>query len=911
MSKDYKETLQLPKTAFPMRGNLGQKEPEMQKKWEEEKLYEKRLAKNEGNTPYVLHDGPPYANGDIHIGHAMNKVLKDFVVRYQSMRGRYARYVPGWDTHGLPIETALVKNRKVKRHTMDKVDFRKLCEEYAYEQVNRQRTQFKRLGVLGEWDNPYITLKPKYEASQLRVFGDMVEKGLIFKGLKPIFWSPSSETALAEAEIEYQDVQDQSIYVAMDAVDKQGLVDFDFKFLIWTTTPWTIPANLAIAVGDQILYSFVKVDDGNVYVVATELINELTSLMGWTTVESLKDVKGRELENMTYKHPLYDRISPVVLGHHVSTDGGSGLVHTAPGHGEDDFIIGQNYGLDILCPVDGKGVMTAEAGKYEGLFITACNTEVLKDLEDCGSLLKQITITHSYPHDWRTKKPVIFRATAQWFASIESLKDDMISEIHKVKWVPSWGEKRMENMVKDRKAWCISRQRTWGVPIPVFYNEDGSEILDKEVINNVASIVETKGTNAWYTMTAKELLPEGYTNEASPNGEFVKETDILDVWFDSGTSHQGGMQDFGLDYPSDLYLEGSDQYRGWFNSSLSTGVAHKGSSPYKTCLTHGFVLDGEGRKMSKSMGNVIDPNKIMKQMGADILRLWVASVDYQSDVRISDNMMRQISESYRKIRNTLRFMLGNINNFDPKTDRVAYDDLGEVDQYMVQKMNNLVSQTLNDFDAFKFDSVYRNITNFVTRELSAFYLDFTKDILYIEEENDVKRRSIQTVLYDMTLDLIKLLAVYLPHTAEQAYEQFPHKTEEYAYLENMPEVKSFNNPELVDKYDKFMKVRESVLKALETARNAKVIGKSFNAKLSLYPTGETKDFLESLNMNFQQVFIVSQFEMTDGNGEYEFDGLSIDVKKAEGHTCERCWQVVDEAEVKDGLCERCHGIVNK
>ena len=645
MSKDYKSTLLMPKTTFPMRGNLGNNEPLMQEKWNEMDLYQKRLAKNKGNKDFVLPDGPPYANGNIHIGHALNKTLKDFIVRYKSMKGFYTRYVPGWDTHGLPIESALTKTKKVKRKELDLVTFRKLCEEYALEQVDKQRDQFKRLGILGEWDNPYVTLDKKYEASQIRVFADMVEKGLIFKGLKPVFWSPSSETALAEAEIEYHDKKSPSIYVSMDAVEKLNVFDTDFKFLIWTTTPWTIPANLAIAVGDNLLYSFVQVGTEK-YLVATELINELKSVLKWESVEVIKEVKGYELEGMTYKHPLYDRVSPVVLGHHVTIEGGTGLVHTAPGHGEDDFMIGQKYGLETLCPVDPKGYMTSEAGKYEGQFIEDCNKAVVQDLEDMGYLLDLVWITHSYPHDWRTKKPVIFRATPQWFASIESLKEDMISEIHKVKWYPSWGETRMENMVKDREAWCISRQRAWGVPIPVFYCEDGTEILDKDVINHVASVFASEGSNAWYLREAKDLLPEGYTNVHSPNGEFTKETDILDVWFDSGTSHHGGMLDFGMPYPCDLYLEGSDQYRGWFNSSLSTGVAAKGIAPYKGVLTHGFVLDGEGRKMSKSTGNVVDPLKLMKQMGADILRLWVSSVDYQSDVRISDDMIHLLVSSY-------------------------------------------------------------------------------------------------------------------------------------------------------------------------------------------------------------------------------------------------------------------------
>lgn len=907
MSVDYKSTLHMPKTKFSMRGNLGNNEPLMHKEWEEKELYNQRLKLNEGNTEYVLHDGPPYANGNIHIGHALNKVIKDFVVRYKSMSGFYTRYVPGWDTHGLPIETALVKTKKINRNLIDKVEFRKMCEAYALEQVSKQREQFKRLGVLGEWDNPYVTLKPKYEAEQIRVFADMVEKGLIFKGLKPIFWSPSSETALAEAEIEYHDKVSPSIYVSMDVVEDLGLVDFDFKFIIWTTTPWTIPANLAISVGDQILYSFVKVNQKETYLVASELINELTGLLNWESVEVLKEVKGRDLEGMSYRHPLIDRVSPVVLGHHVTTEGGTGLVHTAPGHGEDDFIIGQNYGLETLCPVGPKGFMTKEAFQYEGLFIEDCNGVVIKDLEEMGSLLKMVKITHSYPHDWRTKKPVIFRATAQWFASIESLKDDMIREIKNIKWYPSWGELRMENMVKDRKAWCISRQRTWGVPIPVFYNEDGTEILDKDVINHVADVFAEEGTNAWYLKTAKELLPEGYTNEASPNGEFRKETDILDVWFDSGTSHQGGMESFGLKYPADLYLEGSDQYRGWFNSSLSTGVAHTGKSPYKACLTHGFVLDGDGRKMSKSLGNVIDPLKIMKQSGADILRLWVASVDYQSDVRISNDMMKQVSESYRKIRNTLRFLLGNLKDFNPATDRIEFKDLNEVDQYMAMELNNLVKDSLHNFDEFKFDSVYRDITNFVTRQLSAFYLDFTKDVLYIVKENAHNRRSIQTVFYDISLTLMKLLTPFLPHTMNDAYLNLEGHLFDNVYLENMPTVKDLGSDEVFNKYVKFMKLRDNVLKALEEARNKQVIGKSFAAKLTLYPTGDAKELLESMNANLGQLFIVSQFEMKEGTGEYKFTDLSIDVEKAVGEVCDRCWQVVSHTE--EGLCDRCKSIL--
>ena len=904
---NYKDSLLLPKTKFSMRGNLGNNEPLMQKEWEELDLYNKRLAKNKGNTEYILHDGPPYANGDIHIGHALNKTLKDFVLRYKSMQGYFTRYVPGWDTHGLPIETELVKTKKINRNLIDKVEFRKMCSDYALEQVDKQRTQFKRLGILGEWDNPYITLSAKYEASQLRIFAEMVEKGLIFKGLKPIFWSPSSETALAEAEIEYHDKKSPSIYVAMDSVEKLGVFEEDFQFLIWTTTPWTIPANLAIAVGDQLSYSFIKVNDKVNYLVATELINELTSVLEREQVTVLKEVKGHLLEGLTYKHPLYDRISPIVLGHHVTVEGGTGLVHTAPGHGEDDFIIGQKYGLKVLCPVDSKGFMTAEALQYEGEFIEDCNKSVVNDLDKFGNLLKMTWITHSYPHDWRTKKPVIFRATAQWFASIESLKDSMLKEINNVNWYPKWGELRMTNMVKDRQAWCISRQRTWGVPIPVFYNEDGSEILDKEVINHVANVFEKEGSNAWYKLTSKELLPKDYKNPASPNGIFTKETDILDVWFDSGTSHLGGMRDYGLPYPSDLYFEGSDQYRGWFNSSLSTGVAQMGKSPYKTCVTHGFVLDGEGRKMSKSLGNVIDPLKIMKQSGADILRLWVASVDYQSDVRISNDMMKQVSESYRKIRNTIRFMIGNLFDFNPETDRVEFDDLNEVDKYLTLKLNKLVKETIHNFDHFEFDTVYREITNFVTRELSAFYLDFTKDVLYIVKADNHDRRSIQTVLYDITLKLLQLLTPFLPHTTHEAYKHMPYHKYENMYLENMPEYLNLGNEDILVKYSKFMDVRTNILKALEEARIKQVIGKSFAAKLTLYPKGEVKELLESMNANLGQIFIVSQFEMKEGTGEYSFNNLTIDVEKAVGDTCDRCWQIVEHTH--DGLCPRCNKII--
>ncbi len=904
--KNYKDTLLMPQTDFPMRGNLGQNEPERHALWDNEAVYEKRLEKNKENTPFVLPDGPPYANGDIHIGHALNKVLKDIIVRDRSMRGYYTRYVPGWDTHGLPIESALVKNKKVDRKQMTVSEFRTACENYALEQIDRQREQFKRLGILGEWENPYMTLDRRYEASQLRVFASMVEQGLIFKGLKPVFWSPSSETALAEAEIEYHDKRSPSITVALDA-EKTGAIDTPFAFLIWTTTPWTLPANLAVAVSETLTYVLAKVN-GKRVVFADALKDTLARDLGWESLEIIERMPGSALLGMTYKHPLYDRESPIVSGHHVTTESGTGLVHIAPGHGEDDYLIGQQVGLDILCPVDEKGVMTHEAGQYEGLFIDDCSKAVVHDLKASGHLMHFTFVTHSYPHDWRTKQPVIFRATDQWFASIETLKSKMLQAISEVKWVPKWGEIRMENMIKDREAWCISRQRTWGVPIPVFYHEDGTPILDAEVIRHVAGLFETHGSNVWFDREAKALLPAGFEDKKrSPKGQFKKETDILDVWFDSGTSHQGGMVDKGLPYPADLYLEGSDQYRGWFNSSLSTGIALTGKSPYKGVLTHGFVLDGAGRKMSKSIGNVVDPIKVMNQLGADILRLWVASVDYQSDVRISEKMIRQVSETYRKIRNTVRFMLGNLADFDPARDAVEVDSLRDVDRYMMLKIDELTTRVNRSYHAYEYDDVTRLIINFTTRELSAFYLDYAKDVLYIEAKEDPLRRGAQTVIHEALRRMLTLMTPIMPHTTEEAYQHLPGRQEKSVYLENMPEPRFTHDRALVEKYDAFMKLRDRVLKALEEARERKTIGKSLEAEIVLYPGDQAKALLDSID-RLDKLFIVSAVTIAEGKGEYVFDELSIDVRRAKGDTCSRCWHVRTLND--DELCPRCDTVLN-
>jgi len=915
---EYKDTLLMPKTDFPMRGNLPNREPQIQEQWEEMNIYQKVQERTKGRPLFVLHDGPPYANGDIHMGHALNKIIKDMIVRFKSMNGYCAPYVPGWDTHGLPIETALTKNKKVNRKAMSVAEFRKLCEEYAYEQINNQREQFKRLGVRGDWENPYITLKPEYEAQQIKVFGEMAKKGYIYKGLKPVYWSPSSESALAEAEIEYQDKRSPSIYVAFPVKDGKGVLEGDEKIIIWTTTPWTIPANLGISVHPDLEYSVVSVDN-NKYVVASALLEAVTKEIGWENVSVLKTFKGRELENVVASHPIYGRDSLVMLGEHVTTDAGTGCVHTAPGHGEDDFIVGQKYGIGVLCPVDEKGYMTAEAEGFEGLFYDEANKPITEKLNEVGALLKLSFITHSYPHDWRTKKPTIFRATAQWFASIKDFRNELMEAVKETKWVPAWGETRLYNMVRDRGDWCISRQRAWGVPIPVFYGENGEPIITDETINHVSDLFREYGSNVWFEREPKDLLPDGFTHDSSPNGIFTKENDIMDVWFDSGSSHQAVLLERkDLQRPADLYLEGSDQYRGWFNSSLSTAVAVTGKAPYKGVLSHGFALDGDGRKMSKSLGNVVVPEKVMKQLGADILRLWVASVDYQADVRVSDAILKQVAEVYRKIRNTFRFLLGNLSDFNPETDAIPVNELREVDRYILVKLNKLIDKVKTSYENYEFAGVYHSVHNFCTIELSSFYLDFAKDILYIEAADQHDRRSIQTVLYDALLSLTKLVTPILPHTADEVWKHIDSVKEESVQLVDMPNSVKIPNAEALEaKWDSFMELRDDVLKALEKARNEKVIGKSLAASVTLYPNNETKALLDSVEENLKQLFIVSGFEI---GGSYEdapenaqvFDQVKIVVAVAEGETCDRCWVVtptVGEDPDHPTICSRCASVV--
>lgn len=913
-----KDTLNLGKTAFPMRAGLPVKEPDWQKAWDENQLYQKRQELNEGKPSYMLHDGPPYANGNIHIGHSLNKISKDIIVRYKSMTGFRAPYVPGWDTHGLPIEQQLAK-AGIKRKEMNRADYLAKCREYALSQVDKQRTDFKTLGVLGDWEHPYLTLLPEFEAQEIRVFGKMAEKGYIYRGAKPIYWSWSSESSLAEAEIEYHDVRSASIYVAFKAKDTKGKLPDDVEFVIWTTTPWTIPANLGIFVHPDFDYSVVAVKERK-FVIASELLKQVAEKLEWTDYQILQTIKGSEMDYMVAKHPFYDRDTLVMNADYVSLDSGTGLVHTAPGHGEDDYYFSRKYKLPVLSPVDDKGCFTDEAPGFEGVFYDDGNKLVTEKLKEVGALLKLEFFTHSYPHDWRTKKPVIFRATPQWFASIDKFRQNILDEVEKVGWVIPWGKTRLYNMVRDRGDWVISRQRAWGVPLPIFYAEDGTPIITHETTEHVAELFAQYGSSYWFTHEAKELLPEGFTHPASPNGLFTKETDIMDVWFDSGSSWNGVLNTREeLSYPADLYLEGSDQYRGWFNSSITTSVAVNGIAPYKAVLSQGFVLDGKGMKMSKSLGNTILPSDVTKKFGADILRLWVASVDYENDVRVSMDILSQVSEVYRKIRNTLRFLIANTSDFNLYEEAIEFEALRGVDKYMLVKFNELVKQVHAAYDQYRFMSVYKLIVNFLTNDLSAFYLDFAKDVVYIESAKSQARRSMQTVMAIMLRDLVKLLVPILPHTAEEVWSYLEHEPEAYAYLSEFPEIKSFPEvDELLGDWEAFFDFRDKVLKALEQARESKLIGKSLEAKVIVYPNEIVKTMLDALDENVAQLLIVSDLTVSSETAPVQavqFEDMALVVEHAKGEVCERCRRTDETVgssknEHLHALCAHCAEIVS-
>lgn len=932
MPQDYNETINLPKTDFPMRANLPKREPGFLAGWEQDNnaLYHALMKKNEGKPLFVLHDGPPYANGNLHMGHALNKVLKDFIVRYKNMAGFYAPYVPGWDTHGLPIERQAIQAYGMDRDKVSVSEFRQKCEEFARKHVNTQREQFKRLGVIGDWEHPYLTLTHDFEAKQIEIFGEMAKKGYIYKGLKPVYWCPHDETALAEAEIEYQDEPCSSIYVKFAVTDDKGVIEKaigtkeNVYFVIWTTTTWTLPGNLAISVNPFFEYDLVKVPNGEIYVLAKELVNSVMQAAGIESWEVLATLLGSDLEMMKTQHPIMDRESVIITGEHVTLDAGTGCVHTAPGFGADDFIVCQKYNIPIIVPVDGKGYATEDAGKYAGMYYEKTTPIILDDLRACNALLAIEDIVHSYPHCWRCKNPIIFRATEQWFCSVDALKDDAVKACHEITWLPGWGEERMTSMIMERSDWCISRQRIWGVPIPIFFcKKCGKPLVNEQTIKLVSDLFREKGSNAWFEMDASEILPSDIHCECGC-GEFDKETDTMDVWFDSGSSWAAVIeQREGQPIPVDVYLEGNDQYRGWFQSSMLTAIATKGIAPYKTVITHGMIVDEERQKMSKSLGNGISPQEILDQYGADILRLWVSSADYRQDMRISKEMFKHLAQNYLKIRNTARYILGNLEGFDPKTDMVAYNDLCELDRWALMKLNDLVAKVIQGYDDYEFHVVLHAIHNFCVVDMSNFYLDVIKDRLYCEEKNGVLRRSAQTAMYEILDALVRMIAPILCFTADEIWQAMPHRDGDDTaniVLNAMPKVNlawAFAE-EASSKWDKLIALRDDVNKALEEARKNKVIGKPLEAWVTVYADDETAALLETVPADeLAALCIVSKLRVIRGNGEGmqgENLPVQIAIERASGDKCERCWMYVDsigQDSKHPTLCARCAAVVGE
>ena len=924
--KNYNATIKLPSTDFPMRGNLPQREPELIKKWEDERIYYKMIDKNRGNQSYILHDGPPYANGDIHIGHSLDKILKDFVIKYKNMRGFFAPYVPGWDTHGLPIEQQAIKKLGINRHEAGPVKFRQACREFATKYVSNQKEQFKRLGVLGDWDHPYMTYTNDFVAKQIEIFGEMAEKGLIYKGLKPVYWCPKCETALAEAEIEYAEDKTKSIYVKFAVKDDKGKFAGleNVYFVIWTTTTWTLPGNVAICLNPDFDYAAIKVNNGETYIVAKELIDSVCAATGIESYEIVGEYLGRDLEYITCQHPFIDRESLVILGDHVTLDAGTGCVHTAPGHGVEDYIACLNYAVETVVPVDARGYLNELAGEFEGLYYADSNEKILDKLRETDSLLAAVEIIHQYPHCWRCDDPIIFRAAEQWFASVDKIKDAAVDAINQVKWIPAWGQDRITSMVRDRNDWCISRQRMWGVGIPIFYcKECGKELINCETIKRIADVVREQGSDAWYALDAKEILGDGFKCEACGCTEFTKEKDIMDVWFDSGSSHIAVCENHpDLSWPPDLYSEGQDQYRGWFQSSLLTSVATRGRAPYSEVLTHGFVVDGEGKKMSKSKGNSVSPMEIVKKYGAEILRLWVASSDFKSDIRISDDMLKQLSEGYRKIRNTARYILGNLSDFDPNTDMVEYKDMLELDRWALMRLNDVVKKSIAAYEAYEYYVLYHAVHNFCVVDMSSFYLDIIKDRLYTEEASGLKRRSAQSAMYRILDTLARLLAPVLAYTTEEIWSHLPHLAShdtESVLFNSMPEYDAqLVDDTLAEKWDKVIAIRADVLKALEEARAEKVIGQSLAADITVYADEKTKAFLSEMKDELATIFIVSRVALADmadaPEGAVEGEIVKTLVAPAAGEKCERCWIYTDDIgsdAAHPTLCARCAGVVSK
>ena len=923
---DYKNTLNLPQTTLEMRANATVKEVQTQKFWEENQIYEQNIEQRDKTNKFVLHDGPPYLSSDkIHIGHALNKILKDILIRYKSMQGFYAPYVPGYDAHGLPIENAVVKNIKGGREALTPLELRQKCREFAHKNLKGQEKEFKRLGVWGDWDHPYLTINPEFEAEQIRVFGEMFKKGYVEKGLKPVYWCASCETALAEAEVEYADHTSTSIYVRFafdsESVEKiNKFVDTQNKkvyAVIWTTTPWTIPSNMAISMHPRFEYTFFDYK-GDVYVIAQGLLGAFLADVEWEEkdINVIGSCTGQDLELLATKHPLVDRKSPIILGEHVTLDAGTGSVHTAPGHGLEDYEVGCRYNIEVFSPLDAKGVWTSQVQDkdLEGVPYYKGNSIVIEKLQNCGALLAKQDIQHSYPHCWRCKNPVIYRATPQWFVKVDKFRDATLEAIKDIKWIPASGESRISNMVASRTDWCISRQRAWGVPIPVFYCEDcGESIVTDETIENVANIFEKESSDAWVKYSAEELLPKGFVCPKCGKNHFRKESDIMDVWFDSGITWRAVVEKRSEQLgttPVEMYLEGSDQHRGWFQSSLLTAIATKGISPYKSVLTHGFVMDGEGKKMSKSIGNVVTPQEVINVYGADILRLWAASVDYRNDTKIGDNIIKQLVEIFKKTRNTARFLLGNLFDFDPAVDYVEYKDLKALDKFALHKLNQLIEQVTEAFENYEFYKYFQSLQNFAAVELSALYLDIVKDRLYTAGKKSLSRRACQTVLYEISQALIRLLVPVMPHQAEDIWQSVPEAQREglmSILLADWPKAKSeWNNAQLEDDFTKILKAREVVTRAIEPLRAEKQVGSSL--EVAVYVKAVESEVLKANENELANIFITSQAYIieekpTDVLNEYTEEGYTVWVTKAEGEKCERCWKY--RKLNSDGICEEC------
>lgn len=921
---DYKKTVNLPKTDFPMKANLPEREPEMQARWEEADLYGRLRKERRGAKKFILHDGPPYANGRIHMGTATNKVLKDFIVRHANMKGFDAPYVPGWDTHGMPIEHKAIEELGLDRRNISPAELRNQCRDFALGFIEVMTEQFKRLGVMGDWDNPYVTLDPEYEARQILVFGEMARKGYIYKGLKSVYWCPQCETALAEAEIEYAEKRSPSIYVTFDVVDGKGRLPQDAKVVIWTTTPWTIPANVAIALHPDVTYQLVETKRG-MLLMAEDLVDTVLEKLGLGRGAVLGAWKGRELEGVVCRHPLFDRDSLVVLGEHVTTEEGTGCVHTAPGHGQEDFEVGERYNLPVIVPIDDRGVFTREAGPFAGLRYDEANKPIAEALDAAGALLRLDFITHQYAHCWRCKDPVVWRATEQWFASIDGFRRQALEAIGTVEWIPHWGETRITNMVADRRDWCISRQRAWGVPIPIFYCAGcGEQLLNETSIAHVAELFRREGSNIWFEREAAELVPPGVRCARCGSDRFRKETDIMDVWFDSGSSHAAVLEPREeLTWPADMYLEGSDQHRGWFQSSLLTAVATRGAAPYRKVLTHGFVVDGDGRKMSKSLGNVVQPEEVIRQYGADIMRLWVASTDYTGDMRISPDILKQLAEVYRKIRNTLRFLLGNLYDFDPQADGLPYEELEEFDRWALNRAAEVLERVDRAYDRYQYHQVYQSIHNFCVVDLSAFYLDVSKDRLYTSGPASRARRSAQTALYQVARLLTGMLAPILPHTADEVWGYLPRLAgdPESVHLARWPEAPAeWRDEALARRWAGLLEVRDVVLKALEEAKG-RGINKSTEAALTLYASEEVRDRLEPFADQLETVFIAARVEVRPAGEEpagairsEAVPGVAVTVEPAPGTRCERCYVVREEVGQHPRhktLCARCAETVER